>query len=137
MQKHTQSRVIVQAHFKSFYAAPNTSFTVAVILAAVHRTSCRFHAPAALYPPKPLIPILSGLLTFESDWSPPLGPAFEKALLAGQDDWIFLRDELGSYNFLRESEPATALPFKLISHLQISGTVPGLILTPMEKKLAK
>ena len=30
---------------------------------------------------KPLIPILGGLLTFESEWSPALGPSFEKALM--------------------------------------------------------
>jgi hypothetical protein len=31
-----------------------------------------------VYPPKPLIPILGGLLTFESDWTPGLGPHFNK-----------------------------------------------------------
>jgi hypothetical protein len=35
------------------------------------------------YPAKPLIPILGGLLTFESDWNPPLGQPFQNALTAG------------------------------------------------------
>jgi hypothetical protein len=74
-------------------------------------------------------------LTFESEWSPPLGPSFEKALLGGEGErqldlgcvashGHFFRGELGSYNFIHENKPATAFLFKLISRLQFSGTVP-------------
>ncbi len=54
----------------------------------LHRTSLPIPHAGGTYPPKQLIPILGGLLTFESDWSPPLGPSFEKALLGdiGEDD---------------------------------------------------
>ena len=34
------------------------------------------------YPPKPLIPILGGILTFESDWSPAFGQPLSERLMA-------------------------------------------------------
>jgi hypothetical protein len=90
------------------------------------------------YPPKPLIPILGGLLTFESDWSPPLGSPLEAALAAGEEigrldlgcvaaHGHFALDQTGgTYEFYSEGKPATAFLFKLISQLQFSGTVPML-----------
>src|SRR5207249_11307577 len=49
----------------------------------LHRTSLPIPYAQGTYPPKPLIPILGGILAFESDWAPPLGPALEVALAAG------------------------------------------------------
>jgi len=46
----------------------------------LHRTSLPIPYAKGVYPPKPLIPILGGLLTFESDWTPGLGPSFQQAL---------------------------------------------------------
>jgi hypothetical protein len=46
----------------------------------LHRTSLPIPHAGGTYPAKPLIPILGGLLTFESDWSPALGSSFDKAL---------------------------------------------------------
>lgn len=89
-----------------------------------------------MYPAKPLIPILGGLLTFESEWSPALGPSFEKALVANLGDGqldigcvaahghFFFDREADGYSFINENKPATAFLFKLISQLQFSGTVP-------------
>lgn len=101
----------------------------------LHRTSLPIPHAGGVYPPKQLIPILGGLLTFESEWSPPLGPSFEKALLAGTGDQQldlgcvasrghFFRGEMDGYSFVSESKPATGFLFKLISRLQFSGTVP-------------
>jgi len=45
-----------------------------------------------VYPTKPLIPILGGLLTF-SEWSPAPGASFEKALVANVGD---VRLDIGS-----------------------------------------
>jgi hypothetical protein len=101
----------------------------------LHRTSLPIPHAGGVYPPKPLIPILGGLLTFESEWSPPLGRSFEEALLAGESDrqldlgcvashGHFFRGESGGYSFVTESKPATAFLFQLISRLQFSGTVP-------------
>ncbi len=89
-----------------------------------------------MYPPKPPIPILGGLLTFESDWSPALGQPFEKALGANIGDGrldigcvashghFFFDQATSKYTFVNENKPATAFLFKLISQLQFSGTVP-------------
>jgi hypothetical protein len=40
----------------------------------LHRTSLPIPHAGGTYPAKPLTPILGGLLTFESDWPPGLGP---------------------------------------------------------------
>jgi hypothetical protein len=101
----------------------------------LHRTSLPIPHAGGIYPAKPLIPILGGLLTFESEWNPPLGPSSAKALAAGTDEGRldigcvashghFHRDDGGAYRFETESKPATAFLFKLISCLQFSGTVP-------------
>jgi hypothetical protein len=102
----------------------------------LHRTSLPIPYAQGTYPPKPLIPILGGILTFESDWTPPLGAALEAALAEGEDigrldlgcvaahGHFALEQPAGKYEFYREGKPATAFLFKLISQLQFSGTVP-------------
>ncbi len=102
----------------------------------LHRTSLPIPYAQGVYPPKPLIPILGGLLTLESQWSPALGGSLEKALLANVADGRldigcvaahghFFYDQVAShYAFVDENKPATAFLFKLISLLQFSGTVP-------------
>lgn len=102
----------------------------------LHRTSLPIPYAEGVYPPKPLIPILGGLLTFESDWSPALGPSFEKALSANLDDdrldigciashgHFFFDTTSKSFQMLAEGRAATAFLLKLIAQLQLSGTVP-------------
>ncbi|GIK15160.1 MAG: hypothetical protein BroJett003_01240 [Planctomycetota bacterium] len=46
----------------------------------LHRTSLPIKHAGGEYPAKPPHYILGGLVTLESDWSPPLGDAFRKAL---------------------------------------------------------
>jgi hypothetical protein len=102
----------------------------------LHRTSLPIPHAGGTYPAKPLIPILGGLLTFESEWSPPFGAPLERAL--GVTDELE-RLEMGcvaahghftfdsstkTYAFTKEGRPATAFLFNLISTLQFSGTVP-------------
>ena len=88
-----------------------------------------------VHPPKLPIPILGGILTFESDWSPPLGAVLEAALAEGEDmcrldlgcvaaDGHFARGQTtGAYELHQEGQPALAFLFKLMSQLQLSGTV--------------
>lgn len=102
----------------------------------LHRTSLPIPHAGGTYPAKPLIPILGGLLTLESDWSPALGDPFDRALLADLRDGhlnigcvaahghFFFDQDSSSYNFINETKPATAFLFKLIAQLQFSGTVP-------------
>ena len=102
----------------------------------LHRTSLPIPYAKGVYPPKPLIPILGGILTFESDWSPCFGQPLRNALAGGDDtDRLdlgcvaahghFVWDTAkGAYGTTIEGKPATAFLFKLISMLQFSGTVP-------------
>jgi hypothetical protein len=102
----------------------------------LHRTSLPIPYAKGTYPAKEPIPILGGLLTFESEWSPPLGSSFEKALkvdveegrldigcIASHGHFFFDR-KTSEYVFVGESKPATAFLLRLISLLQFSGTVP-------------
>ena len=102
----------------------------------LHRTSLPIPHAGGTYPQKPLIPILGGLLTFESEWSPALGPPFEAVLketdgddrldlgcFAAHGDFSFDAAN-GQYRFACGGKPATSFLFNLISRLQFSGTVP-------------
>jgi hypothetical protein len=103
---------------------------------ALHRTSLPIPHAGGVYPPKPLIAILGGILTLESDWNPPLGEALAAALAAhkqnGQLDLgcvaahgTFSRNiATNVYDFKTVGKPATALLFELIARLQDSATVP-------------
>jgi hypothetical protein len=51
----------------------------------LHRTSLPIPHAGGVYDPKPLTPILGGILSFESDWRPALGAALDKALSDGDD----------------------------------------------------
>lgn len=102
----------------------------------LHRTSLPIPYAKGIYPPKPLIPILGGLLTFESDWNPacgrPLADLLDKSDADGRLDLgcvaahgHFSFDQTTNvYEFVMGGKPATAFLFKLISQLQFSGTVP-------------
>lgn len=102
----------------------------------LHRTSLPIPHAGGTYPAKPLIPILGGLLTLESDWSPALGDSFNRALSADLKDGhlnigcvaahghFFFEKISNSYNFINETKPTTAFLFRLIAELQFSGTVP-------------
>lgn len=103
---------------------------------SLHRTSLPIPHAGGVYPAKPPMPIIGGILTFESDWSSPMGDTLEKLLATGISDkkldmgcvaahGFFYWDEKDSkYDFSLGGKPATAFLFKLISQLQYSGTVP-------------
>jgi len=115
----------------------------------LHQTSLPIPHAGGVYPEKKLTPILGGLLTFESDWSPALGDSLQQALIDGND---YGQLNLGcvaahghfeingtgkSYNFFNEQKPATAFLFKLISQLQFSGTVPMIDVQAYARWLSK
>jgi hypothetical protein len=143
---HYQGQTIVPA--ESVYAIFEAKQTInakhvayargkAASVRQLHRTSLPIPYAKGIYPAKPLIPILSGILTFESDWAPCCGDPLWTALGNGgvEEDRLdigcvaahghFVWDQtLGKYEFVKEGKPATAFLFKLISMLQFSGTVP-------------
>ena len=102
----------------------------------LHRTSLPIPYAQGVYPPKPLIPILGGLLTFESDWKPAFGRPLDDALASGGVEGRLdlgcvaahghfgLNPQTNAYEMFSEGKPATAFLFRLISQLQFSGTVP-------------
>jgi hypothetical protein len=115
----------------------------------LHRTSLPIPYAKGTYPPKPLIPIYGGLLTFTSDWSPALGKPMMDALHDGDDEGrldlgcvaahgYFSRNaETGNYEVHDGGKAATAFLFKLIARLQFSGTVPMIDVDAYAKWLAK
>ncbi len=101
----------------------------------LHRTTLPIPYANGTYPAKALIPILGGLLTFESDWQPALGEPLKNALAAESTEGrldigcvaahgYFSLESSGTYQFAEKCKPATAFLFKLIAMLQFSGTVP-------------
>lgn len=102
----------------------------------LHRTSLPIPFAGGTYPPKPLTQIYGGLLTFESDWSPPLGQPLVSALNKGASEtgleigciaahgYFALNAKSGEHEVFPGGKPATEFLFRLISELQFSGTVP-------------
>lgn len=102
----------------------------------LHRTSLPIPHAGGVYAPKQPIRVLGGLLTFESDWNPPLGDSLKNALgnglcedrldigcVAAHGHFWFDGKE-ARYEIHDAGRPATAFLFRLISELQFSGTVP-------------
>jgi hypothetical protein len=115
----------------------------------LHRTSLPIPHAGGTYPPKPLMPIFGGLLTFESDWEPALGSPLLEALAESDPDGRldlgciaahghFARNRAtGSYDVFDGSKPATAFLFRLIADLQFSGTVPMIDIQAYAQWLSK
>lgn len=102
---------------------------------ALSRTSLPIPHAGGVYKAKEPFPILGGILSFESEWAPALGPSLERALSDHADPGRldlgciaahghFNRKADDTYEFVAEGKPATAFLFKLIEKLQFSGTVP-------------
>ena len=98
------------------------------------RTSLPIPHAGGTYPRKPLPYILGGMLTFESDWNPPMGEPLLNALASDEErrldlgcvaaHGVFAADETSTYSLKLRGKPATAFLLELIARLQSSGTVP-------------
>lgn len=155
---HFQDQIIVPA--ESVYAAFEAKQSInaqqvqyahkkIASVRKLFRTSLPIPYAKGTYPPKPLIPILGGILTFESDWNPPLGQPLSNALHEGGIDTrldigcvaahgYFFRDATNdSYETCEGGKPATAFLMNLISMLQFSGTVPMIDVQAYAKWLLK
>ncbi|WP_022951181.1 DUF6602 domain-containing protein [Leucothrix mucor] len=99
------------------------------------RTSLPIPHAGGEYPAKTPFHILGGMLTFESEWKPPFGDAFHKAVsLDGNGNldlgcvashgFFHFNQKNKTYIVDTERKPATAFLFRLISQLQLCGTVP-------------
>jgi hypothetical protein len=118
---------------------------------SLHRTNgAVVHAGGRIDAPKPLFPILAGLLTLDKGWAEPFGEPFRKALAKGSADehldigcvlrhgsFDGVRDEYGAAT-VETSTPETALMFflmRLFSRLQALGTVPVIDLAAYARNL--
>ena len=100
------------------------------------RTSLPIPHAGGTYPAKPPFHIIGGLLTFESDWDPPLGQPMPANLV---DDDLERQLDIGcvaahghyrvdpatnQLEIIQSERSATAFLFDLIAMLQMCGTVP-------------
>lgn len=101
----------------------------------LHRTSIPIPSAIGLLPAKPLHRITGGLLTFESDWDPPLGKPLLDALATAEEKTrldlgcvaahgTFMCDADGCHFATPLQKAATAFLFQLITRLQACATVP-------------
>lgn len=107
---------------------------------ALQRTSARIPHAGGVYEPRQLFRIPAGIVTLQSDWSPPFGGSFEETV-AGLDveqridfgcalrDGSFEIDYSGSHPKIEVSSSDSSLVFfflTVLSRLQILGTVPAI-----------
>jgi len=101
----------------------------------LNRTSLPIPHAGGRYDAKPPQRILGGLLTFESDWKPALGPALLNALGDGPEEGrldlgcvaahgVFRCDDGECHTAETQSKAATAFLLELIASLQEKATVP-------------
>ncbi|MGD1092500.1 MAG: DUF6602 domain-containing protein [Bryobacteraceae bacterium] len=114
----------------------------------LHRTSLPIPHAGGVYPAKTPAHILGGLLTFESEWSPPLGDSLIRALENSTDadgrldlgcvaaHGTFGCDRSLCYAITEQGKPATAFLFELIARLQNTATVAMIDIRAYAKWLA-
>jgi hypothetical protein len=116
----------------------------------LHRTGLPIPYAGGTYKPKALIPILGGILTFESDWKPPFGQPLDNALDAGGAEgrldfgciaahgYFRLDPETNKYVMsLLAASPRRPFCSNMISQLQFSSTVPMIDVLAYAQWLAK
>jgi hypothetical protein len=112
------------------------------------RTTLPIPHAGGRYDPVEPQPILGGLLTFESNWNPPLGDALLGALASGDEvqrldlgcvaaHGVFGCDAQGCHRHVIGGKPATAFLLELIARLQELGTVARLDIRAYAAWLAK
>ena len=102
----------------------------------LHRTSAPVVHGGVVMPGREPQPILAGVLTLESDWTPAFGSPFRTSLLAADADSQLDMGCFAAAGFFvrngeaiianEQSKAATAFLFELIARLQAVGTVPAL-----------
>lgn len=139
-----QGQIVIPA--EAVYAVFETKQTIdgaliayaqdkAMSVRTLTRTSLPIPHAGGVYPPKPLPPIMAGILAFESEWQPPLGPSLTSHLATDDQNrqldlgcvashGVFTRTAEGGYDTILETKPATAFLFELIARLQQQATVP-------------
>jgi hypothetical protein len=148
--------VPVESVYAVFEAKPTANAVLlryaqkkAASVRALRRTTLPIPQPGGGQWAKPPAPIMCGLLTFETDWQPALGPTFETALeadlgkgrldigcIAAHGHFTY-DDNEKRHKLVTGMKPATAFLFKLIEKLQVIGTAPMVNVEAYSKWLAK
>jgi hypothetical protein len=114
----------------------------------LHRTSLPIPSAGGILPAKPVQHIIGGLLTFESDWGPPLGKPLLDALAGAEPNGrldlgcvaahgMFVCDANSCHTITPQRKAATAFLLELIARLQNSATVPMIDIRAYAKWLAE
>jgi hypothetical protein len=114
----------------------------------LHRTSLPIPSAGGILPAKPVQHIIGGLLTFESDWDPPLGKPLLDTLAGAEPNGrldlgcvaahgMFVCDGSGCHTITPRGKAATAFLLELIARLQSSATVPMIDIRAYAKWLAE
>lgn len=140
---HYEGQIIIPA--ESVYAAFEAKQTInadmvdyaqkkVASVRRLYRTSLPIPHAGGTYPAKSLSPILGGILTLESDWTPALGEPLTTALAKNQEGrldlgcvaahGIFACDAVGCLSITPQGKAATAFLLELIARLQSGATVP-------------
>jgi hypothetical protein len=100
----------------------------------LHRTSISIPHAGGTYDPKPLPHILGGILTLESEWTPPLGDPFAAAIAGNVGDEVLDLGCIAVHGIFRcvgdhaeitpSKKAATVFLLELIAQLQELATVP-------------
>lgn len=117
----------------------------------LQRTNIAFQHAGGIQQPRPLFPILAGILTTQSSWTPPFGAAFNDAIqkTTGTETRIDIGCALRNGTFdvdwtdhdnpgITLSEPGASLMFfllRLFGRLQALGTVPAIDLAAYGRSL--
>ena len=113
----------------------------------LYRTSAPIPHAGGVYPPKPLLPIISGILTTDSEWSPAFGDSFKKLLktLYGNkqidcgcvisEGSFFCNYQRSEFSLSAKEDSLINFFLQLLAKLQEKGTVPAIDLDAYAKKL--
>lgn len=113
------------------------------------RTSAPIPHAGGVYPAKPLLPIISGILTTGCDWNPAFGDPFKKCLQSCVDKRqidcgcvisegsFFVDHENSQLNLSAKEESLVSFFLQLLMELQKMGTVPAIELSAYAKSLKK
>jgi hypothetical protein len=117
----------------------------------LHRTNSPIRHAGGTYEPRPLFPIITGILATESNWSPPFGDSFHDAIAAtaGEntklDIGCALRHGAFDIDWTSDDPPKVTIStaessllfflMHLFGRLQALGTVPAIDLTAYGRSL--
>lgn len=101
----------------------------------LHRTSVAIAHAGGTYPPKPIFPIVAGIVAARSDWADGLGESFKKNFPSGASELLDCGCALEAGAFDTFDGSLRTVPadgalihflFRLLSKLQSLGTVPAI-----------